>query len=91
MQNIIKWLKVNSMESNTRKFRFMILGSTRESIILNINNINIKESSSVFLLGLTFDNRLAFKHHINILCRRANFKLHALRRMRKYLTAGKEL
>ena len=58
----------------------MILGeSTRHSIILNINNVKIRESSSVVLLGLTIDNQLAFKDHINVLLRRASFRLHALR------------
>ena len=68
----------------------MILGkSTRQSIILNINNIKIRESSRVILLGLTIGNRLTFKDHINILCRRVSFKLHALRKIRKYLTTDK--
>ena len=68
----------------------MILGkSTRQTIILNINNIKIRESQNVELLGLTIDNRLTFKDHINMLCRRANYKLHALRRIRKYLTLEK--
>ena len=57
--------------------------------ILNINNVKIRESSSVVLLGLTIDNRLTFKDHSNILLRRASFKLHALRRIREYLTAVK--
>ena len=78
------------MKPNPKKFQFMIVGKrTRQSIILNINNIKIRESSSVTLLGLTIDNRLTFKDHINVLCRRANLKLHALRRIRKYLTAVK--
>ena len=75
------------MKPNPKKFQFMVLGkSTGKSIILNINNIMIRESSSVNLLGLKKDNRLTFKGHINILCRRANLKLHVLRRTRKYLT-----
>ena len=90
MQNILKWFKVNSMKSNPKKFQFMILGkSTRQSIILYINNIKIRESSSVVLLSLPIDNRLTFKDHVNILCRRTSFKLHALRRTRKYLTTDK--
>ena len=68
----------------------MILGkSTRQSVILNVNNMKIRESSSVVLLGLTIDNRLTFKDHFNILCCRASFKFHALRRIRKYLTTDK--
>ena len=90
MQNILKWFKVNSMKPNPKKFQFMVLGkSTRQSIILNINIIKIRESSSVVLLGLTIDNRLAFKDHVNISCRRASFKLYALRRIRKYLITDK--
>ena len=68
----------------------MILGkSTRQSITLNINNRKIRESLSVVLLGFTIDNRLTFKDHISILFCRASFKLHALRRIRKYLTTDK--
>ena len=90
MQNILKWFKVNSMKSNPKKFQFMILGkSTRQSIILYFNNIKIRESSSVVLLSLPIDNRLTFKDHVNILCRRTSFKLHALRRTREYLATDK--
>ena len=90
MQNILTWFKVNSLKPNTKRFQFMVLGRiTRQSIILNINNIKIKESSSVTLLALTIDNWLTFKDHINILCGRANLKLHALRRIRQYLTTVK--
>ena len=90
MQNILKWFKVNSMKPNQKKFQFMVLGkSTGLSVMLNINNIKIRESSSVTLLDLTIENRLTFKDHINILCRRANLKLHALRRIKKYLTTVK--
>ena len=78
------------MKPNPKKFQFMIFGeSTRQSIILNINKIKIRKSSSVVLLGLKIDIRLTFKDHINILCRKASFKLHALRRKRKYLTTDK--
>ena len=68
MQNILNWFTVNSIKPNAKKFQFMILGkSTRESIILNSNNVKIRESSSVVLLGLTIVDRLTFKDHINIL------------------------
>ena len=90
MVNFLKWFKVNSMKANPKKFQFMILGkSTRQIVILNINNIKITESQNVELLGLTIDNRLTFKDHINMLYRRVSYKLHALRRIRKYLTLEK--
>ena len=68
----------------------MILGKgSRLLVILNINNIIIRESQKVILLGLTIDNGSTFKDHIDTLCRNASHKLHALRRIRKYLTPHK--
>ena len=51
-----------------------------------INSITVKESNEVILLGITIDNKLVFKKHIENLCRTAQYKLHALTRIRKYLT-----
>ena len=45
--DILKWFKVNSMKPNPKKYQLMILGKgTRQSIILNINNIKIRKTSS---------------------------------------------
>ena len=90
MVNLLRWFKENSMEANPKNFQFMILGKTsRQPIMLNINQIKLKESQKVLLLGLTVDNQLIFKDHVDMLCSTANYKLHALRRIRKYLTPVK--
>ena len=41
------------------------------------------------LLGLTIDKELNFSKHTDILCRNAQDKLHALRRIRTYLSLEK--
>ena len=41
------------------------------------------------LLGITIDYELKFKKHINELCRKASYKLHALQRIRRYLSVDK--
>ena len=41
------------------------------------------------MLGITIDNELRFKKHIEDICKNASYKLHALRRIRGYLTAEK--
>ena len=90
MKILLNWFKINSMKPNPKKFQFMILGKgSRLPVILNINNIKIRESQKVMLLGLGIDNCLTFKDHIDTLCRNASYKLHALRRIRKYLTPDK--
>ena len=41
--------------------------------------------------GITTDNKLVFKKDIENLCRTAQYKLHALTRIRKYLTLNKAI
>ena len=57
---------INLMKPNPKKFQFMILGKgSRLPVILNINNIKIRESHKVIFLGLAIDNFLTFKDHID--------------------------
>ena len=78
------------MKPSPKKFKFMILGKgSRLPVILNIKNIKIRESQNIILLGLTIDNCSSFKDHIDVLSRNASYRLHALRRIRKYLTPDK--
>ena len=68
----------------------MILGKkSRLKYSLKIESITIKESDKVELLGITIDKALNVKKHIENLCRIAQYKPHALRRIRKYLTLDK--
>ena len=77
----------NSMKANPDKFQFMILGpSDDKCFILKINAIEIRNTTEVELLGLTIDQKLKFDAHIDKLCKTARSKLHALRRIRKFLT-----
>ena len=90
MVTLLRWCKENSMKVNPKKIQFMILvKTTRQHIMLNINQIKVEESQKVVLLGLNIDNRLTFKGYVDMLCSTANYKLHTLRRIRKYLTLEK--
>ena len=90
MKILSNWFKINLMKPNPKNFQFMILGKgSRLSVMLNINDSKIKELEKVILLGLTINNHLTFKNHLDTLCRKASCKLHALRRVRKYLTPDK--
>ena len=68
----------------------MILGKKIRNLVkLIINATEIEESRKVVLLGITIDNLLIFNEHIDNLRRTANYKLHALQRIRKYLSLEK--
>ena len=63
--------------------------SVRSKYCLTISSINVKESGREELLGITIDKYLDFKKYIENLCWNANYKLHTLRRIRKYLALEK--
>ena len=90
LNNVLAWFNINSLKANPGKFQFMVLGTKEDdSFILNIGKNKIESSTKVTLLGVKIDKQLKFKSHIEELCRKAAYKLHALRRIRKHLTVEK--
>ena len=90
LNNALAWFNINSLKANPGKFQFMVLGTKEDdSFVLNIGKNKIESSTEVTLLGVKIDKQLKFKSHIEELCRKAAYKLHALRRIRTHLTVEK--
>ena len=90
MRNLLYWFKINSLTANPGKFQFMILEKKKRlKYSLKVGSITIKESDEVDLLGTTIHKALNCKKRIENLCRTVQYKLHALRRIRKYLILDK--
>ena len=70
---------------NSNKCHLLISGNKYEHLWANIGNDRIWETKAVKLLGVTIDNELKFDVHLNNVCLKANRKLPALTRIRKYL------
>ena len=84
------WFKINSLKTNPGKFQFMVLGAKKNDCFnLNVAGKVILSSSEVKLPGITTYYELKFKKHINELCRKTSYKLHALQRIRRYLSVDK--
>ena len=84
------WFKINFMKATPEKFQFVILSKkSYQPQKLFINTFTMNESDEVELLGLSIDKELNFSKHIDKLCRNNQYELHALRRMKKYLSLEK--
>ena len=46
--------------------------------LINFNNLTIKSSKEVEILGIQIDNNLNFNNHLKSICRKASQKLNAL-------------
>ena len=90
LRNVLDWFKINSMKTNPGKFQFMVLGVKNIAPFrLKVNVKIIPRSNEVKLLGISIDNELKFKKHMEDLHEKAPYKLHALRRIRGYLKVEK--
>ena len=56
----------------------------------NINENRIANTKFEKLLGVTFDNRLNFNHHISNICKMTGNKLYALARVSNYMDQDKK-
>ena len=69
---------------NSDKCHLFISGNKFEHLWSKIGNNRIWENRTVKLLGITIDNELKFDEHLSNVCLKANTKLSALMRIKKY-------
>ena len=87
---VSKWFKVKSFKPNAGKLQFMILGTNTDiKVNLFLDGNKIEKFQKIVLLQITIGDKLSFKTHIENICRTVKFKLHALQRIRKYLSTDK--
>ena len=76
---IFQWFKGNELKANADKCHVLLNRSN--DLTVKINEVQIKNSQSEKLLGITIDNDLKFEDHINNICRKASAKISALSRI----------
>ena len=70
---IFQWFQDNEMKANTDKCHVLL--NTSNELTIKINEVQIKNSQSEKLLGITIDNDLRFEDHINNICRKVSAKI----------------
>ena len=87
---VISWFKNNSFLVNPAKFQIMFLVLEKsENMCITIDNITVKASREVKLLGIKIDNKLNFISHTMEMCTKSNQKSRAFIPIRKCLTIQK--
>ena len=64
LNNLLNWVKFNSLKANPDKFQFMVLGANKnKSSSINVKGINILSKNEAILLGITIVHELKFNSH----------------------------
>ena len=88
---ISNWFEENYVVLNVDKCHFMSLGKNTENENFIFNNLIFSNSNEERILGITNDNKLTFKSHIKILCRKAIQKTGALSRLLSHLSDSQKI
>ena len=76
------WFYENFMTLNSLRIHYMWLGKNIDNNeVLNFNNLTLKSTKEVEILGIKIDNNLDFNNHIKSICSKADQKLSVLLRI----------
>ena len=84
LKNLFQSLYLNQMEGNPEKC--YLLPSIINKFTMNFYGLNIINSKSETLLGITIDSDISFQTQVDNLCKKASSKIHAPAQVARYLT-----
>ncbi len=82
------WLKVNKLLLNIKKSKYMIFHTKKEKVLsltLKIDNVNIEQVAEFNFLGLSLDEHLDWKCHINKLSNKISQCMGILNILKRFL------
>lgn len=93
LQLIQKWLNNHYLSPNIAKTKYVLFQGkkrfenfTELALNINFNGRIIERSESLKILGLTIDETMSFKDHVDELKKKITPFIYALRRARKFIT-----
>ncbi len=91
IHEIKQWMLVNKLKLNGNKTEFIKIASKTNTVPSSLTSLRVdtdvvQPTISARNLGVTFDSEMSLSPHVQSLCKSANFQLHQISRIRKYLT-----
>ena len=87
LSSICKWFQMNKLSLNTSKSNLMIFCNknkryTKEEAKIFIDNVELSQVSSIKFLGVIVDEKLTWKCHIELVCKKTMRSIGILSRIR---------
>ena len=91
MIQLNSWFYINRLTLNTTKTSFTIFRSTKKKLAnlpnkIDFLNFSINRTTSIKFLGITLDEHLTWKQHINEVCNKLKSLFHIFYNIRRYLS-----
>ena len=93
LNNISDWLAINKLSLNVKKTKYMIFHSKQRDVSyinldLKINNHHIDRVQDFNFLGLTIDETLSWKDHVQKISTKISRVIGVLNRLKKFLPSS---
>ena len=92
LNNLSCWLKANRLSLNVAKTELMIIGS-RQRLSVQCDDLEIKIDDQIIKrvdhtksLGLTIDDHLSWRKHVDEICKKVSSAIGALKRVRPFIS-----
>ena len=85
---LFKWYSDNQMKTNITKCHLLV--NKKDEIIINLVEMEIKNSEYEKLLGIKVDTELKFNEHLNSIISKASCIVNALSRVVSYKSLSKK-
>ena len=86
LRTLSDWLIDNFLTLNIKKTQAMVIGGTKYSYDLVIEDETKTIKDSLKILSVTLDNQLSLEQHVEESVSKVNAKIGALRRIRKFIS-----
>ena len=93
LKHIDLWLKANKLSLNVAKTEFMIIGSRQKlqslngyTININVDGVQVNQTTRSKSLGLNIDENLSWKGHIHEISKKVSSSIGALKRVRPFVS-----
>ncbi len=88
LKNVNDWLKLNKLSLNLKKCKYMIFHTNRKNVKplhLMIDETTIERVAEFNFLGLTLDENLSWKSHINNISNRISKSMSILNKLKHFI------
>ena len=86
-ERIMKWMACSGLKVNDSKTEICIFHRTQSrSAVITINNTTLTSSTTINILGITFDCNLKWNQQYTKTIKEANANLYAIKRIAKFFT-----
>ena len=92
LQSLNRWLIANKLSLNIAKTEFMVIGSRQRlatfddpELCVTVNNASVKQVKSGKTLGMTLDENLTWRDHVEVISKKISSGIGALKRIRELI------